>query len=69
MKNNKGAVTLYVLIAMLTITGFLMSIYIRNSNAERIQEEVTAKIKSTYEDYNFEEEELEEDDFYYEDLD
>ena len=55
MRNNKGAVTLYVLIAMLTISAFLMAIYIRNTNAERVQEEVTAKIKSTYEEYEFNE--------------
>ena len=52
MKSNKGSVTLYVIIAMLTISAFLMAIYVRNTNAEKIQEQVTAKIKSVYEDYN-----------------
>lgn len=42
---------------------------INDDNIENIIKDSKVKSKDEYEDYNFEEEELEEDDFYYEDLD
>ena len=42
---------------------------INEDNIENIIKDFKVKSKDKYEDYNFEEEELEEDDFYYEDLD
>lgn len=42
---------------------------INEDNIENIIKDSKVKSKDEYEDYNFEEEELEEDDFYYEDLD
>jgi len=55
MRSEKGSITVYVLIAMLTFSAFLMAIYVRNSNKEMAQIEITEKIKSIYEKYNKEE--------------
>lgn len=55
MRSEKGSITVYVLLAMLTLTAFLMAIYIKNSNTEMAQLETTEKIKAIYEDYNMDE--------------
>lgn len=49
LKNEKGAITLYVLLAMLLITITLVSIYVSLTNEHLTQLDVAEQIKSTYE--------------------
>lgn len=49
LKNEKGAISLYVLLAMLLITITLVSIYVSLTNEHLTQLDVAEQIKSTYE--------------------
>ena len=55
MRSEKGSITIYVLLAMLTVTAVLMAIYRRDANAEMEQIETTEKIKAIYEEYDVDE--------------
>ncbi len=49
LKNEKGAVSLYVLLAMLLITITLVSLYVSLTNKHLTQLDVAEQIKSIYE--------------------
>ena len=49
LKSEKGAISLYVLLAMLLITITLVSIYVSLTNEHLTQLDVAEQIKSTYE--------------------
>ena len=49
LKNEKGAISLYVLLAMLLITITLVSIYVSLTNEHLTQLDVAEQIKLTYE--------------------
>lgn len=55
MRSERGSITVYVLLVMLTFTAFLMAIYVRNSNTEMAQIETAEQIKQIYENYNIDE--------------
>lgn len=48
LKSQKGAITLYVLIAMLFLTMFLMGIYVIQTNRHQTQLEANAEIRKKY---------------------
>ena len=49
LKNEKGSITIYVIITMLFFSVFIMSIYIINSRKFATQLEANADVKSIYE--------------------
>ena len=49
LKNEKGAVSLYVLLAMFLITITLVSLYVSLSNEHLTQLDIAEQIKATYE--------------------
>ena len=49
LKNEKGAVSLYVLLAMLLITITLVSLYVSLTNKHLTQLDIAEQIKATYE--------------------
>lgn len=49
LKSEKGAVSLYVLLAMLLITITLVSLYVSLSNEHLTQLDIAEQIKATYE--------------------
>lgn len=49
LKNEKGSVSLYALVAMLLLLTLLLSIFIYNSQKQAQNLEVTKQIKNTYE--------------------
>ena len=54
LKSEKGAVSLYVLLAMLLITITLVSLYVSLSNEHLTQLDIAEQIKATYEkDMNY----------------
>ena len=50
LKNEKGSVTLFVLIAMLFFLMYMVGLYIMNANSESSQVAETARIKEIYEE-------------------
>ena len=49
LKSGKGAISLYVLLAMLLITVTLVSLYVSLTNEHLTQLDIAEQIKSTYE--------------------
>ncbi len=49
LKSEKGAISLYVLLAMLLITVTLVSLYVSLTNEHLTQLDIAEQIKSTYE--------------------
>lgn len=50
LRNNKGSITLFVLIAMMFFVIFAISIYLSSTNSESISQEATKRTKEIYEE-------------------